>query len=41
MDREINWMNIDGHLKDDDAAKTMREIQLKIHDARKVFERLE
>ncbi len=41
MEREINWMNMDSHLKNPKAAKAMSEIQLKIHDARKVFEELE
>jgi len=41
MELEINWMNLDGHLKEEKVAKAVSDIQLKIHDARKILEELE
>jgi len=40
MDQEINWMNLDGHLDNDEVAKSISDLQLQLHETRKVFEKL-
>ncbi len=40
MEKEINWVGLNGHLEDDDVQTKVKELSEKLHELRKIAEAL-